>query len=254
MNTLIELANAYATCCWSDGANDMEHPNTDKARAALVAGIEALQSESENWQKANRAISVLNKSLAAERDSLQSQLDDYTVMMTSKCDALQAEVERLKADYLEVERLCDATYVAKGADAYNHACDEMERFQEQRREAGKEVGTERSLCDGMAWLYGHVSKVEAERDALRAELATLKGAEPVLVVEKEPDYWSGGHFHQGTKCHLDLTKVWKLPVGTKLYAGAAPQAPAPAPLTDEKMDKLYRQSALQDQINGITEA
>ena len=38
-----------------------------------------------------------------------------------------------------------------------------------------------------------------ERDALRAELAAIDAAEPVLVVEKEPDYWSGGHFHEGSK-------------------------------------------------------
>lgn len=99
-----------------------------------------------------------NDEVLQARDALQSAIE-----------ALQGEVERLKADYLEVERLCDATYVAKGADAYNHACDEMERFQDQRRKAGKEVGTERSLCDGMAWLYQHVSDVEAERDALQAE-------------------------------------------------------------------------------------
>jgi hypothetical protein len=41
--------------------------------------------------------------------------------------------------------------------------------------------------------------------------------EPVLVVEKEPDYMSGGHFHTGTKPHIDPTKVWSLPIGTKLY-------------------------------------
>jgi hypothetical protein len=127
MNTLIELANAYATCCWSDGANDMEHPNTDKARAALIQGIEALQAENAD----------LETRWAEWKDSLNSVMEQR--------NALQAEVER---------------------------------FQEQRREAGKEVGTERSLCDGMAWLYKHVSKVEAERDALRAELDALKAQEP----------------------------------------------------------------------------
>jgi hypothetical protein len=41
--------------------------------------------------------------------------------------------------------------------------------------------------------------------------------EPVLVVEREPDYWSGGHFHKGIRSHIDPTKVWDLPIGTKLY-------------------------------------
>ncbi len=61
---------------------------------------------------------------------------------------------------LELERLCDATYVAQGADAYNHACNEMERWQHQRHTVGKVVGTTGSLCDGIAWLYGHIDELE----------------------------------------------------------------------------------------------
>ena len=40
---------------------------------------------------------------------------------------------------------------------------------------------------------------------------------PVLTVECEPDYWSGGHYHEGTKPHIDPTAVWNIPIGTKLY-------------------------------------
>ena len=42
-------------------------------------------------------------------------------------------------------------------------------------------------------------------------------SEPVLTVEREPDYWSGGHFHKGDKPHINPMKVWSLPIGTKLY-------------------------------------
>jgi hypothetical protein len=45
----------------------------------------------------------------------------------------------------------------------------------------------------------------------------LEQAEPVLVVEKEPDYMSRGHFYEGSKPFIDPTLVWKLPIGTKLY-------------------------------------
>ncbi len=45
-------------------------------------------------------------------------------------------------------------------DAYNHACDEMERWQQTRRQAGKQVGTTHSLCDGIAWLYSYVDQLE----------------------------------------------------------------------------------------------
>lgn len=49
--------------------------------------------------------------------------------------------------------------------------------------------------------------------------------EPVLVVEKEPDYWSGGHFYKGDKPHIYPTKVWGLQIGTKLYTTPAQRKP-----------------------------
>ena len=50
--------------------------------------------------------------------------------------------------------------------------------------------------------------------------------EPVLTVEKEPDYWASGHFYEGNKPHINPTKVWHLPIGTKLYTHPAPSVPA----------------------------
>ena len=66
------------------------------------------------------------------------------------------------------------------------------------------------------------SRLAAERDTLRAELKAIAATEPVLVVEKEPDYWSGGHFHEGSKPHIKPTKVWCLPIGTKLFTRPMP--------------------------------
>jgi hypothetical protein len=60
--------------------------------------------------------------------------------------------------------------------------------------------------------------------------------EPVLVVEREPDYWSGGHFHEGSRSHIDPTKVWGLPIGTKLYT-TPPQRKPPATI-DEMFDRM----------------
>ena len=68
-----------------------------------------------------------------------------------------------------------------------------------------------------------------ETDAVLAAIKSLRERlaqpmqEPVLVVEREPDYWSGGHFHQGTKPHIDPTKVWRLPIDTKLYTAPQPR-------------------------------
>ena len=56
--------------------------------------------------------------------------------------------------------------------------------------------------------------------------------EPVLIVEKEPDYMSGGHYYKGERPHIDPTKVLGLPIGTKLYT--APQ-PTRRPLTGDEM-------------------
>lgn len=63
---------------------------------------------------------------------------------------------------LELERLCDATYVTQGADAYNKACSEMERWQAERVSKGKDPGTQGSLCDGMSWLYERIADLEAK--------------------------------------------------------------------------------------------
>jgi len=78
-----------------------------------------------------------------------------------KLNKNKIKIGQLEAKNLELEKLCDATYVAQGADAYNHACSEMEDFQNKRARAGKEVGTTGSLVDGMAWLYERLDELEA---------------------------------------------------------------------------------------------
>ena len=76
--------------------------------------------------------------------------------------------------------------------------------------------------------------------ALRASLPTPQQAtpEPVLTVEREPDYWSGGHFYEGSKPHIDPTKVWSLPIGTKLYTRPAPGVPEDVQRDAERLDWL----------------
>ena len=56
--------------------------------------------------------------------------------------------------------------------------------------------------------------------------------QPVLTVEIEPDYWSGGHFYEGKRPHVDQAKVHALPIGTKLY-------PAPPLPRDVLMAALW---------------
>jgi hypothetical protein len=76
----------------------------------------------------------------------------------------------------------------------------------------------------------------AYAENFRAALAQQEQAEPVLVVEKEPDYMSRGHFYEGSKPFIDPTLVWKLPIGTKLYT--APPRRKWQGLTEEDMEDL----------------
>ena len=85
---------------------------------------------------------------------------------------LMAEIEAavrapLLARIAELEGLCDETYVAQGADAYNHATGRMEQWQSLRSREGKDPGTTGSLCDGIAWMQERIAELEREADALR---------------------------------------------------------------------------------------
>ncbi len=73
-----------------------------------------------------------------------------------------------------------------------------------------------------------------EAFALLQELIEQPTSVPVLTVECEPDYWSGGHYYEGTKPHIAPTAVWKLPIGTKLYT--APPAPS---VPDEQLQAAF---------------
>lgn len=94
--------------------------------------------------------------------------------MRTAVAALIARNAELEAERNELERLCDATYVQQGADAYHHACEVLEAWQEARFVAGKDRGCEGSLCDGLSWLQSQVTKLEDDRDALAAENKALR--------------------------------------------------------------------------------
>lgn len=112
-------------------------------------------------------------------------------------NANQLHVDKLAADLrLELERIAE---LEPQADAYNFACEDMEKFQRERFEAGKEVGTQGSLCDGMAWVYGRLSELEAEVARLRKLLEPPKSwrddpeleakAKAIYETWKDQDGW-----------------------------------------------------------------
>jgi hypothetical protein len=71
--------------------------------------------------------------------------------------------------------------------------------------------------------------------------------EPVLIIERKPDYWSRGHFYEGSKPHIDPTKVQALPIGTKLYAAPQPQR---KPLTEAEIEAMWQQSC-REHFSGL---
>ena len=135
-----------------------------------------------------------------------------------------AERDRLAAQNLELEKLCDVTYVANGADAYHHACECMEAYQAKRAAAGKEKGTIGSLCDGMEWLYARLESVEAE-------LETIRKQEPVAVIGSFGKvYWIG------CSTASEIIQLHDIPAAEMLYA--APVAPV-RELSDAEIRSMY---------------
>ena len=125
----------------------------------------------------------------------------------AESEAARLEIESLKAKNLELERLCDATYVTQGADAYNHACSMMEQYQAEREAARKEVGAEGSLCDGISWLYTRIASLESQHEGGKSEaLADLAYAHGV-----------GGH----ARCLLEAASVRLAAVAKPAARGAA---------------------------------
>lgn len=120
--------------------------------------------------------------------------------------AIEAEVAALHLQkILELERLCDATYVAQGADAYNHACSEMERWQAERVAAGKDPGTTGSLCDGLDWLYRELKRLEVRAEPLPAGYSISEILEVLERVKaRHWTHWSG---HDLSDFNLALHKL-----------------------------------------------
>lgn len=145
------------------------------------------------------------------------------------------QLEQLQNKVNELERLCDATYVAQGADAYNHACDEMERFQQERIAAGRDAGTEGSLCDGMAWLYERIDELES---ALDESVSIMQSAERELRASQAVLGTSGS---EGSEV-ISKIKEFALRARTGVISGFNSRA-------DQKLDVV--QSAAQQLITCI---
>jgi transcription elongation factor Elf1 len=141
--------------------DDGTHENRAKVQVAITAIKEALaqpEQEPVAWPMEEQPDGTV-----IPVDPSEMSGDLVLRLLATPPAATQSEQEPVVCKRcIELESLCDATYVAQGADAYNRACDEMERWQKQRKKSGKDEGTTGSPRAGIAWLYGHIEELEAE--------------------------------------------------------------------------------------------
>jgi hypothetical protein len=133
--------------------------------------------------------------------------------VTREREALQAEVERLQREVVNRnQRALDGDKALLVRDA------EFARNEELQAEVERLKVVQLARFEALA---AYTVRLEAERDTLRAELDALKGAEPVMI------YHGGCTIDCGEHGHHNMEMLKLIPAGTKLYANAAPQAPAP---------------------------
>ena len=181
----------------------MTTPNIEE----LIAELQQLANEIEisyrieSIEEAVKALQSQAERIAELERESETHSKAYGLAIVER-DNLRTEVEAVRKANLDC------------VDHYNAALDEINELGQQLKVAQEGWRCECSTDDAC--------RFARERDALRAQLDAIAATEPVLVVEKEPDYWSGGHFHEGSKPHVKPTKVWSLPIGTKLFTRPMP--------------------------------
>lgn len=153
---------------------------------------------------------------------------------TAQAQSLEAEVTRLRAVNAELKGIIEAgikpnnSLVQAARQALEALTGMLAIVDDSQAVAGYHLNGELETWEGFPEVEEARVAITTLREALEAapQPAAVE-QEPVLVVEREPSYMDRGHFYKGVKPHIDPTKVWKLPIGTKLYT--APQ-PARQPL------------------------
>ena len=152
-----------------------------------------------------------NEELITDLQQLANEIEiSYRIESIEEAvKALQSQAERIK----ELEEAAEESSVDAVIIQYHEAAIKRLKIENDTLRA--------QLADAEL----HTKQVERGLDKATAQLAAIRAREPVLVVEKEPDYWSGGHFHEGSKPHIKPTKVWCLPIGTQLFTHPMPARP-----------------------------
>ena len=111
-----------------------------------------------------------------------------------------------------------------GEEVYAESVDDVVAKMTELSEREESLRTQVDLLTAAVEARGReIAKLKATGEPVQADSSEQPATgEPVLTVEREPDYWSGGHFYEGTKPHINPMKVWSLPIGTKLYTTPQP--------------------------------
>ena len=93
----------------------------------------------------------------------------------NEVERLKAENEKLKESNLELERLCDKTYVQQGADAYNHCCEVFEAWRVKRQKLDLPTHDwADGLYNSINWLQDTVEELEAENEAQAKRIEAIE--------------------------------------------------------------------------------
>ena len=124
-----------------------------------------------------------------------------------------------------METLASADVVEANGDPYDYACEIMEREQQARRARGVYVGTEGSLCDGIAWVYNRLRELEEAQKPRKPVWLWHNGAPPKRGVYKvkcdgpNPNagyrYWDGSRWHAWSRIHAGALSMGKDPTVRK---------------------------------------
>jgi hypothetical protein len=112
-----------------------------------------------------KGLAVLEELIEKKNKLVSDQEAEIARLRTSLRDSVMREQElhiRAMARCAEISTLkLENANLAGTADAYNHACEMLEGFQERRIAANKEPGCIGSLCGAMEWLYDRVERLES---------------------------------------------------------------------------------------------
>lgn len=126
-----------------------------------------------------------------------------------------------------METLASAEVVEENGDPYDYACEIMEREQQARRARGVYVGTEGSLCDGIAWLYRRLRELEEAQKPRKTVWLWHHGAPPKRGVYRvkcdgpNPNagyrYWDGSRWHAWCSTNKGALSMYKAGVRSGAY-------------------------------------